>query len=71
MNDQKKARRQVIHPTPEEIATRAYSLFLERGGLHGHSVEDWLKAEGELIRSLAISKPAGKSDYSLGLRLME
>ncbi len=32
----------------EEIARRAYLLFLERGGEHGHDVADWLQAEAEL-----------------------
>jgi Protein of unknown function (DUF2934) len=30
------------------IARRAYELFLERGGEHGHDWEDWLAAEREL-----------------------
>jgi hypothetical protein len=32
----------------EEIARRAYLLFLERGGEHGQDLEDWLRAEAEL-----------------------
>jgi len=35
-------------PTNEAVARRAYELFLERGGEHGHDVEDWLRAEREL-----------------------
>jgi hypothetical protein len=35
-------------PTREEIARRAYELFLERGGEHGHADEDWIQAEREL-----------------------
>ena len=30
------------------IARRAYQLFLERGGLHGDPLADWLRAESEL-----------------------
>ena len=30
------------------IARRAYELFLQRGGEHGHDWEDWLAAEREL-----------------------
>jgi len=37
-------------PTAEEIAVRAYELFLERGGEHGKDVDDWLRAERELGR---------------------
>jgi len=33
----------------EAIARRAYELFLERGGEHGHDVDDWLRAERELL----------------------
>ncbi len=32
----------------EQIARRAYEMFLNRGGDHGHDLEDWLKAEREL-----------------------
>jgi large subunit ribosomal protein L7/L12 len=32
----------------ERIAARAYERFLERGGEHGHDLEDWLAAEAEL-----------------------
>jgi hypothetical protein len=34
----------------EEIAVRAYQLYLERGGADGHDVEDWVRAEQELTR---------------------
>lgn len=32
----------------EEISRRAYELYLNRGGEHGHDVEDWVRAEKEL-----------------------
>ncbi|HYX92558.1 MAG TPA: DUF2934 domain-containing protein [Myxococcaceae bacterium] len=35
-------------PTHEEIARRAYEIFVARGGEHGHDVDDWLQAEREL-----------------------
>lgn len=35
-------------PTHEEIARRAYELFLERGGESGQDIDDWLRAETEL-----------------------
>ena len=34
--------------TYDEIARRAYELFLGRDGQHGHDVEDWLQAEREM-----------------------
>lgn len=35
-------------PTTEHIARRAYELFEQRGGAHGHDWDDWLSAEREL-----------------------
>jgi hypothetical protein len=35
-------------PSLEDIASRAHERFVERGGEHGHDVEDWLAAEAEL-----------------------
>lgn len=35
-------------PSHEEIKHRAYEIHLERGGLPGHELDDWLRAEREL-----------------------
>lgn len=32
----------------EQIATRAYEFFQQEGGLHGHHMDHWLRAEREL-----------------------
>jgi len=32
----------------DDVARRAYELFLARGGAEGHDVEDWLEAERQL-----------------------
>jgi|SRR5689334_8838540 hypothetical protein len=32
----------------EDVARRAYELFLSRGGQHGFDVADWLQAEHQL-----------------------
>jgi hypothetical protein len=37
-------------PSREEIERRAYELYLARGGTPGHELEDWLRAEHELLR---------------------
>lgn len=37
-------------PDPNAVARRAFELFLARGGVHGHDVEDWVAAERELKR---------------------
>ena len=35
-------------PGQDEIARRAYDLFLQRGSVPGHETDDWLQAEAEL-----------------------
>jgi hypothetical protein len=37
-------------PTHDQIAARAYQLYLERGRQPGHDVDDWLQAEYELMQ---------------------
>jgi hypothetical protein len=37
-------------PSDEEIRTRAYRRYLERGGSDGQDFDDWLEAERELKR---------------------
>ena len=32
----------------DEIARRAYELYLQRGSVPGHETDDWLQAEAEL-----------------------
>jgi len=48
-------------PTHQEVAARAYQIFLERGRLEGHEIDDWLQAEYELmqlpVRKLAELEP--------------
>lgn len=36
-------------PSAEEIAVRAYEIFVGRGASHGNDLDDWLQAERELI----------------------
>jgi len=38
-------------PTQDEIALRAYHIYLEREGAGGDPVEDWLQAERELTEA--------------------
>lgn len=47
VNEEEKIKREV---TQDEIAERAYQLWLNRGCEHGHDVEDWQQAEEELQR---------------------
>ena len=36
--------------TSEQIAARAYQLYLERGRTNGYDLDDWLQAEYELMQ---------------------
>jgi hypothetical protein len=40
-------------PTHDEIAQLAFNLYESRGRQDGHDVEDWLRAEDELVRRYA------------------
>lgn len=42
-----------LHPTHDEIAQLAFSLYESRGQQDGHHLEDWLRAEQELMRHYA------------------
>ncbi len=59
----RKLRAAAIQPTTEEIALRAYQIYLERGGAPGNALEDWTRAERELLEksSSPRHKPASKS----------
>ncbi len=46
------------NPAPDRISTRAYELYLARGGSDGQAVEDWLAAE----RELTAGGPATRGD---------
>ena len=37
--------------TNDEIAQKAYELYLKRGCQDGHDMEDWVRAEQELAQS--------------------
>lgn len=63
------ARPAAYPPTSQAIAGRAYALFLERGGQHGHNLADWLQAERELLAGQDPRRHAG--NLPLGLRLIE
>lgn len=46
------------HPTRDEIAVRAYQIYLQRAGAPGNELDDWTRAERELLREK--SKPRRK-----------
>ena len=47
-------------PSCEEISLRAYEIYLERGGLPGDELDDWLQAERELDGRAP--QPGGSTD---------
>jgi Protein of unknown function (DUF2934) len=51
-------RSEVGRPTHEEIARRAYELFLQRGSGPGTENADWLQAEAELLAAAALDAEA-------------
>jgi len=55
----KKASKVKPQPTYDEIALRAYHIYLERGGTPGDPMQDWLQAEQELFGTA--KKPRRKS----------
>ena len=56
----KKPRKAKIQPTQEEIALRAYHIYLERGCTHGDPMQDWLRAERELAGPQSMSRRKSK-----------
>lgn len=59
----KKTRAAKTVPTHEEIALRAYEIYLERGGTPGDALEDWVRAERELLEKR--NKAKGKMGPTL------
>jgi len=45
-------------PAEDEIRSRAYELYQQRGGEEGHAIEDWLRAEEEISQNLGNRKAA-------------
>ena len=45
-------------PTREQISHRAYEIYLQRDGLPGNELDDWLIAEAELRNNALITRTA-------------
>lgn len=43
-----------MNETMALIAERAYEIYEERGGEHGHDQDDWFQAEGEVLPKLDV-----------------
>jgi DUF2934 family protein len=46
-------------PSLAEIRERAFEIHIERGGIHGCDLDDWLQAERELQEKLNKSNDRG------------
>ncbi|MGA8230785.1 MAG: DUF2934 domain-containing protein [Candidatus Acidiferrales bacterium] len=42
----------VQHPNQEQIRRRAFEIHIDRGGIHGCDLDDWMQAEKELTEKL-------------------
>ncbi len=50
----KRSRKISTEPHSEEqIRRRAYELYEARGRVHGHDLDDWLRAEQEILKAMA------------------
>ena len=38
------------YPTEEQVRQRAHQIFLQRGSLTEHAIDDWVQAENDLMR---------------------
>jgi len=55
------APKRALAPTHDEIALRAYHIFLQRNGAPGNPFDDWKRAEQELLAEAAKPKSRRKS----------
>ena len=58
----------LIHVPVEDICRHAYQLFQDRGGQHGHDLEDWFLAEAELREGhrTSVASPSAHIQRRLG-----
>jgi hypothetical protein len=57
----KKAATPKSRPAQDQIAARAYEIYLERGSTPGDPMQDWLQAERELTIQTKSKKSRTKS----------
>ena len=48
----------------EDIAHRAYELYVQRGGEPGNDVEDWVRAEKELVAEPSITPAKARAAHA-------
>lgn len=47
----------------KEISQRAFSLFQQRGGFDGQDLNDWLRAESDILKSVPIEMSESKDGF--------
>jgi len=50
-----------LKPTQDQVAARAYKIYLERGATPGDPMQDWLQAERDLVTPPKAKKSRSKS----------
>ena len=55
------ARRTPVAPAQEQIAIRAYELYLADGAVHGRDLDHWFRAEQEVLESASPARPAKRA----------
>jgi hypothetical protein len=59
----------ILESVNKRIARRAYEHFIDRGSVDGHSLEDWLDAERDLIIRLAPTMSIDDEDITVEVLL--
>jgi hypothetical protein len=59
----------ILESVNKRIARRAYEHFIDRGSVDGHSLEDWLDAERDLIIRLAPTMSIDDEDVTVEVLL--
>jgi Protein of unknown function (DUF2934) len=53
-------------PVTEDIESRAYQIYLGRGGADGHDLDDWLQAERQVLEELKKNKASLRLALAFG-----
>lgn len=54
-------------PLMEDIARRAYEIYMNRGGTHGRDMDDWLQAERQVLEELKSNRASLRLALAFGL----
>jgi len=60
LSDIEEEERRRTVPTSEEIRQRAFEIYIERGGIHGSDLDDWMQAERELQEKIQGDRKSSK-----------